>query len=308
MASESHSECITITFSECVENHVGNQQIGNRAARGFSVKDIKLGKAFFKELGLKTKLIHLGEDAYVLVVRNAVSACEVNADDVFTELKGLKWDTQCSMYGRVVNKHARYNLCFNDKYQAPDYKNKKGTVIPWSSLPGLSGVREMIDYCMGDASRGLKAEGNRYYDVNTCGIGYHGDTERRKVVGVRFGASIPLVYQWFHKKVPVGDPVTIMLGHGDLYIMSEKAVGTDWKSSSIRTLRHAAGCKKYTVYKPKPPKKNKRKRAECPADKILNPATGKYVKRTGKIGRAVLAAQKKHNVNNPEAACFGEFF
>ena len=28
--------------------------------------------------------------------------------------------------------------------------------------------------------------------------------------------------------------------------MSEKAVGTDWKKSSIPTMRHAAGCKKYT--------------------------------------------------------------
>lgn len=28
--------------------------------------------------------------------------------------------------------------------------------------------------------------------------------------------------------------------------MSEKAVGFDWKKSSIFTLRHATGCDKYT--------------------------------------------------------------
>ena len=27
--------------------------------------------------------------------------------------------------------------------------------------------------------------------------------------------------------------------------MSEKAVGNDWRKSSINTLRHAAGCEKY---------------------------------------------------------------
>ena len=27
--------------------------------------------------------------------------------------------------------------------------------------------------------------------------------------------------------------------------MSEKAVGTDWKRSSILSIRHAAGCEKY---------------------------------------------------------------
>ncbi len=28
--------------------------------------------------------------------------------------------------------------------------------------------------------------------------------------------------------------------------MSEKTVGTDWKRKNIYTLRHAAGCAKYT--------------------------------------------------------------
>lgn len=34
---------------------------------------------------------------------------------------------------------------------------------------------------------------------------------------------------------------TIELNGGDIYIMSSKAVGCDWKSSSTVTLRHAAG-------------------------------------------------------------------
>ena len=36
-----------------------------------------------------------------------------------------------------------------------------------------------------------------------------------------------------------------MLNTGDIYIMSEKAVGSDWRKSSMYTLRHAAGCNKY---------------------------------------------------------------
>ena len=32
-----------------------------------------------------------------------------------------------------------------------------------------------------------------------------------------------------------------MLNSGDVYIMSDKAVGFDWKRSSLLTLRHAAG-------------------------------------------------------------------
>ena len=38
----------------------------------------------------------------------------------------------------------------------------------------------------------------------------------------------------------------IQLNHGDMYIMSEKAVGNDWKLKNKPTLRHAAGAAKYT--------------------------------------------------------------
>ena len=40
-----------------------------------------------------------------------------------------------------------------------------------------------------------------------------------------------------------------MLGiqHGDIYLMSDKAVGYDWKIRSIPTLRHAAGTGDYLL-------------------------------------------------------------
>ena len=95
----------------------------------------------------------------------------------------------------------------------------------------------------------LAAEGNYYFDVTKCGIGFHGDSERKKVVGVRFGASMPLHYQWFQDGSPVGRRQIINLHCGDLYVMSEKATGHDWKRRSQLTLRHAAGCSKFTTIK-----------------------------------------------------------
>jgi hypothetical protein len=92
----------------------------------------------------------------------------------------------------------------------------------------------------------LIGEGNYYYDTKTCGIGYHGDTERRKVAAVRLGSEMPLFFQWYQHCNPVGSKMGLKLGGGDLYFMSEKAVGTDWKESSKLTLRHAAGCSEYT--------------------------------------------------------------
>ena len=90
---------------------------------------------------------------------------------------------------------------------------------------------------------------NYYYDISKCGIGFHGDSERKIVICTRLGATIPMHFQWFYKFKPIGERVIFNANHGDIYIMSEKTVGTDWKKSSIPTLRHAAGSAKFTTIK-----------------------------------------------------------
>tara|TARA_A100001388_G_C28587386_1_gene411815 strand:- start:141 stop:722 length:582 start_codon:yes stop_codon:yes gene_type:complete len=52
-------------------------------------------------------------------------------------------------------------------------------------------------------------------------------------------------WHWFKDGMPVGKPIDIHLNSGDVYIMSEKAVGADWKLKSKYTLRHSAGADKY---------------------------------------------------------------
>ena len=95
-----------------------------------------------------------------------------------------------------------------------------------------------------------------------CRIGYHGDGERRIAIDLRLGESLPLHYQWCvtgprlarrsvpltrHPRgrhlrgAPVGERVEIHLDHGDVYVMSAKAVGRDWRRRTVPTLRHAAG-------------------------------------------------------------------
>jgi hypothetical protein len=54
-------------------------------------------------------------------------------------------------------------------------------------------------------------------------------------------------WQWFYQGKPIGDRIQIPLEAGDMYVMSEKAVGTDWKKKTIPTLRHATGCDKFTT-------------------------------------------------------------
>ena len=240
-------ETFTITFCDRAENHVGMQQIGELAESGYDRTDLeKIKRRAERDSKVSTDLYTLDwplddldvetGDPLILVIRGALRTGKLRR-----ELESLDWDKKAFIYGRVVNKKARHNLCFGDFDQEPDYAQKMGRVISFERLPRLSAVREYLRSLTGEE---LVAEGNHYYDT-TCGIGYHGDTERRKVIGVRIGGTIPLIYQWYHQGEPIGEKLEITLNDGDIYFMSEKATGFDWKRRTIHTLRHAAGASKY---------------------------------------------------------------
>ena len=285
--------CITLTFCDCSENHVGMEQNGSKSSRGYSSSDLDKACAFFKDKGKQIERINLndymnitvddknlenmdvikaailqkklgnkqkgipysdyapkykynGPRAEILIVRNALDATD--SDLVFEEIASLEWDRKylCPRRKKVLNKHARANLCFSEESQEPDYINKKGRIVGYNEVPKLKELKTMIETSL-DETEQIECEGNLYDDVNKNGIGWHGDSERRKVVGVRIGKSMPLCYRWFHLGSPIGTQFTIQLNHGDLYIMSDKAVGNDWKKKLIPTLRHSAGAAKYTM-------------------------------------------------------------
>ena len=96
-----------------------------------------------------------------------------------------------------MNKHARFNLCFAEEEQEADFANGKGTIVGYKDVPTLQYVRSQLPKYFGAKCEDLACEGNFYYDASKCGIGYHGDGERRLVIGARCGASIPLHFNWF---------------------------------------------------------------------------------------------------------------
>jgi hypothetical protein len=266
----------TITFGDCAENHVGMQKLGAAAAEGLSYRELVAAKTRFEAAGFACELVDLVakggvEDAFegfdepgpahVLVVRDGVAALLRDAPGVWggapnasramlagalaDEHGQLEPDTRALMRGRVVNKIARHNLCFADAAQEPNYEAGRGRVVAFASVPLTAAARSAIPRFFGAKTASLFAEANYYYDAAKCGIGFHGDSERRIVVALRLGAPIPLHFQWFRARAPVGRRIALVLSGGDLYAMSEKAVGFDWKRPSIPTLRHAAGAQKY---------------------------------------------------------------
>ena len=54
--------------------------------------------------------------------------------------------------------------------------------------------------------------------------------------------NLSLYFNWFIKLQSIGEMFKTIINSGDIYVMSEKVVGNDWKKKSLYTLRHSAGC------------------------------------------------------------------
>jgi hypothetical protein len=245
---------ICITLGENAENHVGMQKIGDGelARSGFSCDELSRIKDEYEELGGVAELYDLrtlsGVDdvpeANVLILRDStVFLCDRDADKILGELAGLEWDKKYwdQRRQKVLNKNARHNLCFAEQGNEPDYGNKKGRVVAFADVPLMASWKSRVEKLCDQPP--LAAEGNLYYDARKCGIGWHGDGERKKVIALSLcspDVTREIQWRWYLRSEPISDRIVVQLGNGDGYIMSEKASGFDWKKSSIYTLRHAA--------------------------------------------------------------------
>jgi len=258
-------ESWSVTICESGENHTGMEILGEKATEGMSCELLKEAQIkaeadgyvceYFdlKELGLsgEKERYDRSSEAGVLVIRNVLGKFGATNEGFRKEMKDIDCDKKYYDVRRskVLNKNARHNVCFDYRDQEPDIENKKGKIVNINSLNNLKLVIENLYLYFGDQSKGLIAELNHYYDVKKCGIGFHGDTERRIVICVRLGESFPLHYFWYENSKRVGKRVVLPeLNEGDMYIMSDKAVGYDWKlrKNNRLTLRHSAGCDKFT--------------------------------------------------------------
>ena len=262
----------TITIGDVGENHVDMQKMGKMAEHGYSLEMISYLKAHLEKMGAVCEEINLndclksteyegkGDPASVLIIRGGVNAIlkdNEGGDKLEREIDRDEWmDSKIwsRKHGGVVNKNARWNNCFGPKSQVADIANKKGTIVGYDKVPLLKRIIDWLyemecgfnvwkDGKVEGACR-MVAEGNYYYD-ETCGIGAHGDSERRRAIGIRLGLCAPLGYRWRIRGKGVGKKMVLNFKHGDMYIMSEKAVGTDWKRRASLQLVHAAGAEKY---------------------------------------------------------------
>ena len=247
------NEAFTITFGDQAENHKGMQIIGKLATKGMSITQLEACQVKLTALGIKCKLIDLGtllpgtavSQAAVLVITGGINAFVNDGEKmIYKELRSMPKDTTYrTQDGNVLPKSARHNNTMADFHQEPDILNGKGTIVNFKDYPKTSELRDAIADLISVPS--LVGELNHYYDADKCSINYHGDAERRIVVGARFGYGandFPLKFQWYKSGKPIGCEGKIALNAGDVYIMSEKTVGHDtYKEWWAPTLRHSAG-------------------------------------------------------------------
>lgn len=241
---------ITLTFAEAGENNVGNEIVGSKSSSGYTLNDLQVIQSMFSNnpsiiYDLRTMFPEMYDsldEAYILLVRNPFYDI---VDNLYRRLTSTEvtWDSKALFRGQVKNKNARHNLLFSDLgsnyIREAQYEVGKGTIYNYRAFDEMSRIMDTVSNFPNGPI--VVIEGNYYYDVSKTYIGFHGDTERSKVIGLRLGATLPLHFQWYHRFERVGTRFSLDLYHGDFYVMSGKAVGTDWKSSSKFTLRHAAG-------------------------------------------------------------------
>lgn len=253
-----------ITFGEVAILHVGGEKIGNsRRSEGFSVTDLREIQKKFDKYGELVMIsdvlpenLRKENEAAVLIIRNGANILlkdKWGKNKLFMEQQNqVVYDDKfwSSRQNRTMNKRARKNTTFGpeDVKHSEDYR--VFTVNSFARLPCLNQIRLRLSEYLGVKAEGLNAEGNFYFE-DKSGIGFHGDAERKIVICLSLGTTSTLRFCWRMPKTSkkYGNSIDIILEHGDIYIMSEKATGYDWKHSSKVRVVHAAGNSKYITHK-----------------------------------------------------------
>ena len=252
-----------ITFGEVAILHIGGKEYGNgRLDHGFSTNELKKiakNNNNTEYVSISDKLpnkLRKENEAGILIFRSVlnnqnnkdkkfvIGLSKKEADKLYLEQESINYDVKYWDNRRktTLNKRARYNIVFgkNKINHSNDYK--QCSVVSFTDLKYLNRFKRRLKLILGEKAKKLNAEGNKYFH-DKSGIGYHGDAERKIVICLSLGKSTILRYHW---RLPGSsehelEPTDIKLNHGDVYIMSEKATGWDWKSRSKVRVVHGAG-------------------------------------------------------------------
>jgi len=281
----------SMVYCDCAFSQPGGHSVpvGKMAEEGFSAQYLRSACALLQQDGIDATIVDLVAEAVdkgttsewlcdlqgdtvVLVIRNGANALTNDpqmADKMLAEHQGLEYDTTTFLRKKVCVARSRRNLHFADKGRPVDMANGQNTVVPWSSVPANAECHRVLTELLGTTDV-KSAVANYYPDPANCGIGWHGDAERRQTIMVRLGAGSdvrPIYFLWCERGEGIAAPIAINLRHGDVMVPCAKAVGTDYRTQVRPTVRHGTGNPngKSVLLQPpavaRPPKKRQRESA-----------------------------------------------
>lgn len=253
MATETGQESFTVLMCDCAKSqNSSNTGTGTMAPAGYSTTFLRERALAINALdcSARAEIIEFNahcpvdsEDACALVIRGTDPGLSTNSlQHVANE---IIYDKFAVLQGKVKNAHSRHLVFVAEESRQGNPSTGIHTVLAWKTLPFLEAARnDVLNKFLADPYHVNSACILHYSDINKCGIRWHGDGERRRTILYRLGTNShmrPIHFQWYLNSAPVCDPISITLNHGDYFIPSTKAVGTDWKVRKVPTLRHSTG-------------------------------------------------------------------
>jgi hypothetical protein len=186
---------VSLTFANRGENEVGMQIIGVPASKLVTMEMMQAAKLQWDMGADSSDQVHAPGEAELYDLSGMVEGAPYGAgvlvlrgfaqrllgDDAPAQIEhelqmqaeSGKVDTKALMRGEVKNKVARHNNVMADFDQAPDHASGRGTVVNMRDYPFIDALAAQAAVWM-QQDNPLICEQNRYYDVTSCGIGWHG--------------------------------------------------------------------------------------------------------------------------------------
>jgi hypothetical protein len=169
------------------------------------------------------------EIATILVIPNYIK------NDLYQTLLSVDWDKKVLLRNKVVNRIGKYVISIHDEAQEPNYEQGQYRVLSYNELEDLKVVKNNVNKIVNQNN--LLCKGDYNYNHEKLKLKYQGG-KVNNMICIHLGDPIQLSYKWFFSNKAVSESTGFTLNHGDLYIMSEKATGHDYKLKKNPILKY----------------------------------------------------------------------
>ena len=193
-------------------------------------------------------------EACALLIKGGIQRLSKNplaAGRLFQEQLDLPYEGKFFDKGRTFTRRSYKTLKFGQTEVGPSGDFAQPTVVSFNSVPQLQQFLGHLDMFQDNLS---SAQGIEYFvsrreqaaDGGMMGcasrLGWHGDSQRR-ILSMCLGHPGILKFAWRLPGTSANLPKShteIFLDHGDVYLLSEKATGSNWKKRSLLRVVHTS--------------------------------------------------------------------